>query len=74
MTDTSTKTLHAVIRDPFGVIVAEGDLHLSSDTPVSDRLTWHEQLRDLLPGTPMKLLGSAPSMQLLFDLQVRFND
>lgn len=78
MTDTTVKTMHAILRDPFGTIVAEGDLELSPDVPVMTGeseapLTWHDQLRELLPATRMQLIGSAPNTQLLFDLQVSFN-
>jgi hypothetical protein len=64
--------IHAVLRDPFGMIVAEGDLDLSPDVPMIESTeTWHDQLREFLtPGKRMQLAGSSPNAALLFDLQV----
>lgn len=64
--------LHAVLRDPFGTIVAEGDLDLTPDVPmIESTKTWHDQLREFLtPDKRMQLTGSTPNQALLFDLQV----
>lgn len=78
MSATTTKTVHAILRDPFGTVVAEGDLELSPDVPMmhggAKPETWHEQLKEILPATRMQLIGSSSNNRLLFDLQVSFND